>query len=124
MTPFGQFLERIRRDRRLLQKQVAAVMGVTPTRESGMERGRIPPPSQHVLNRLIKGLELNPAEIEELNYTVAISRRVLTLPVGMSKSEYEFIDLLSKHLGRLSEDQLLIMAKLLEMTSGLARVRK
>ncbi len=122
MTPFGQVLEQIRRSRRLLQKQVAAVMGVTPTRESGMERGRVPPPPQYVLNRLIKGLALTPAEIAELNYAVSITRKSLVLPVGMSRSEYEFIDLLSKHLGRLNEDQVLVMAKLLEMTSAQQRV--
>ncbi len=36
MTPFGNFLEKIRRDRRLMQKQVASVLGITPTRESGI----------------------------------------------------------------------------------------
>lgn len=122
MTPFGQVLEQIRRSRRLLQKQVAAVMGITPTRESGMERGRVPPPTQHVLNRLIKGLGLTPAEIAELNYAVSITRKSLVLPEGMSRSEYEFIELLSKHLGRLNEDQVLVMAKLLEMTSAQQRV--
>lgn len=124
MTPFGNFLEKIRRDRRLMQKQVAAVLGITPTRESGMERGRVLPPPPHVLQRLITGLELNETEIKDLSHAARITRRSLQLPKEMSTAEYEFIELLGVNLGKLSDDQLLIMTKVIQLGIAGAKHKK
>ncbi|WP_227096646.1 helix-turn-helix domain-containing protein [Aeromonas veronii] len=58
MTPFGIYLENLRRSRRIQQKQLADLMGINPCYVSTLERGRKGPPSAEVLNRLIKNLNL------------------------------------------------------------------
>ncbi|MFB9886173.1 helix-turn-helix domain-containing protein [Balneatrix alpica] len=48
MTPFGTYLEHLRRSRRMQQKQLADLMGINPCYVSTLERGRKGPPSTAV----------------------------------------------------------------------------
>ncbi|RQM53462.1 XRE family transcriptional regulator [Aeromonas caviae] len=73
MTPFGIYLENLRRSRRIQQKQLADLMGINPCYVSTLERGRKGPPSAEVLNRLIKNLNLSRDEQEGLWRSVELS---------------------------------------------------
>ncbi|WP_281419299.1 helix-turn-helix domain-containing protein [Marinobacterium ramblicola] len=118
MTPFGTYLEHLRRSRRMQQKQLADLMGINPCYVSTLERGRKGPPSKAVLKRLIKNLNLSRDEQEQLWHSVELSEMTFRLPDGMSQDEFEFVHDLKSHLGTLSGDQVLIMRKVLGLGSG------
>ncbi|BCO11650.1 helix-turn-helix transcriptional regulator [Aeromonas veronii] len=113
MTPFGLYLENLRRSRRIQQKQLADLMGINPCYVSTLERGRKGPPSAEVLNRLIKNLNLSRDEQEGLWRAAELSEMTFRLPEGMSQDEFEMVHDLRNHLGTLNEDQVLIIRKVL-----------
>ncbi|MCK9621785.1 MAG: helix-turn-helix domain-containing protein [Methylobacter sp.] len=115
MTPFGLFLEKIRRSRQLQQKRLAAEVGIQASYVSSLEKGRKPPPSKKILEKLIDVLNLD--EDEQLNMWECVkqSKRSLELPDGMMPSEYQFISKLSEKLGSLSEEQITLMMGILAL---------
>lgn len=115
MTPFGEFLEQIRRQRHLQQKQMADVMGINPCYVSALEKGRKGPPSEKIINQLIRNLGLSEVEQAALKRSVKISELTYRLPANLSKEEFEFMYELRMHLGALSHDQLVIMKKTLKL---------
>jgi len=118
MTPFGTYLEHLRRSRRMQQKQLADLMGINPCYVSTLERGRKGPPSTAVLKRLINNLNLSREEQERLWHSVELSEMTFRLPEGMSQDEFEMVHDLKRHLGTLSGDQVLIIRKVLGLGSG------
>lgn len=113
MTPFGTYLEILRRSRRIQQKQLADLMGINPCYVSALERGRKGPPSTEILERLVKNIGLSRDEEEMLWHSVDLSEMTFRLPEGMSQEEFEMVHDLRRHLGRLNEDQVLIIRKVL-----------
>lgn len=113
MTPFGTYLEILRRSRRIQQKQLADLMGINPCYVSALERGRKGPPSTEILERLVKNMGLSRDEEEMLWHSVDLSEMTFRLPEGMSQEEFEMVHDLRRHLGRLNEDQVLIIRKVL-----------
>lgn len=103
MTPFGEYLEKLRRSRNLRQKQLASYLEIDPCYVSALEKGRRPPPSQNVLNNLIKNLHLSDAEQKMLTLSVEKSAFVIRMPSNLSKAEYELIHELRQQLGALSD---------------------
>lgn len=115
MTPFGEFLEQLRRSRYLQQKQLADIMGINPCYVSALEKGRKGPPSKPVLEQLIEKLDLSDEEENRLWKSVELSDLNLRLPVNMSRQEFEFLYELRQSLGKLSNNQLVIMQTALKM---------
>jgi HTH-type transcriptional regulator, competence development regulator len=115
MTPFGEYLEQLRRDRYLQQKQLADIMGINPCYVSALEKGRKGPPSKLVLEQLVEKLNLSQEEENGLWRSVELSDLNLRLPKNMTKQEFEFLYELRKNLGRLSQNQLVIMQTALRM---------
>lgn len=118
MTPFALFLERIRRSRRLQQKQLAVDLGIQASYLSLLEKGRKSPPSKAVLEKLINVLGLNPDEQAELWICVEQSQRTLQLPDHMDVMEYQMINELRKQLGQLTDVQITIILNVLALNSG------
>jgi len=58
MTPFGAYLEKLRKSRKLGQKELAYEVGVNASYISSLETGRKTPPQQNILNKLIQILKL------------------------------------------------------------------
>ena len=114
MTPFGEYLEHLRRSRSLQQKQMADVMGINPCYVSALEKGRRRAPSKQVISRIIERLNLTQDEQAALWHAVEISEPLLKLPNSMSKAEFEFVHKLRNSLGNLSHSQLVIMEEALD----------
>jgi transcriptional regulator with XRE-family HTH domain len=91
MTPFGEYLEQLRRDRYLQQKQLADIMGINPCYVSALEKGRKGPPSKLVLEQLVEKLNLSQEEENGLWRSVELSDLNLRLPKNMTKQEFEFL---------------------------------
>jgi len=127
VTPFGLFLEKIRRSRQLQQKQLAADLGVQACYISSLEKGRKAPPSKQVLNKLIIALDLDKDEQASLWDSVEQSQKSFQLPDGMMLVEYRMINELRKQLGRLTELQVAIILNVLALgtpTSKQSKVRR
>jgi len=116
MSPFGHFLENIRRSRQLRQKQLAADLGVQACYISALEKGRKTPPSKQVLEKLINALDLNDEELTAMWESVEQSQRSFLLPDGMMLAEYRMVNELRKQLGRLSEGQITIILDVLALS--------
>lgn len=121
MTPFGRYLEHLRRSRGLQQSQLAVEIGVNPCYISAIENGRKGPASPPILQSIINTLELS--EDEERLFWVAVEESKLTLriPGNTSTSEYRLVNQLWKKLGTLSEDQISVITTTLNMTGGSQR---
>lgn len=73
---FGQCISNLRKRRGRSQKFVALEANLDQSYLAGIERGRRPPPRDAVLVRLLRALEVTPAEEIEVQRCLAISRAV------------------------------------------------
>lgn len=117
MTPFGESLEKLRRERNLKQVDLARLVGIEPSYISLMERGYKGPPSSDVLKRISVTLKLKAHETQKLLRDAAISESNFKIPPGTSRSEFELLYRLKARLGSLNEKQVLIMNTVLDMDS-------
>lgn len=115
MTPFGLFLEKMRRSRQLQQKQLAAELGIQASYISSLEKGRKAPPSKKILEKIINTLDLNEDEQADMWESVKQSKRSLELPDSMILGEYQLVSKLSEKLGSLSEEQIALMMGILAL---------
>lgn len=115
MTPFGLYLESLRRSRQLQQVQLAEHLGVNACYVSSMENGKKGPPSKQVLNKLIVSLELDTEEQEMLWDKVDQSQRTIRLPDNATLEEYALMRDLRDHLGAMSSDKVNVIRNILNM---------
>ncbi|EGQ9436941.1 helix-turn-helix domain-containing protein [Vibrio mimicus] len=115
MTPFGLYLESLRRSRQLQQVQLADHLGVNACYVSAMENGKKGPPSQQVLSKLIASLKLDAEEQETLWDKVDESQRTIRLPDNATLEEYALMRDLRRHLGALSSDKVNVIRNILNM---------
>lgn len=106
MTPFGLFLQDIRRDRRLAQKQLAGLLEVDQSYLSGLESGRKGVPPASMVGRLTEALKLNEEEVRSLNEAVVQSRRKVEIPLRADPAEYTMIHRVADKLGYLCPAQI------------------
>lgn len=71
---FGNSLRRLRKQKGKSQKFLALEAGLDQSYLAGVERGRRPPPKDHVLARLATALRATPQERSELTRSIAIAR--------------------------------------------------
>lgn len=109
MSPFSIFLRQIRIKHGYRQKELAELLGYEPSYVSALERCKKGLPKKDFVNRLITKLELDEAELEELNQAVAKSRRQILLPLNASQDEYELLSELESQLGHLNPLQVQLM---------------
>lgn len=106
MTPFGSYLESIRRSRRLKQKQLADMLKVNACYISAMENGKKGPPGKEVIQRLIQALALNAREQEKLFDYIELSQRNFRLPDDLALEEYVLARNFRQRLGTLDTHQI------------------
>lgn len=118
MTPFGESLEKFRREKNLKQVDLARLVGIEPSYISLMERGYKGPPSQDILKQISIKLKLKDHETQILLRDAAISENTFKIPPGISRSEFELLHRLKARLGSLNEKQILVMNTILDMGSN------
>lgn len=118
MTPFGIYLESLRRSRGLRQKQLAFALGVRDGYISAMEKGWRGPPTKGIVKKLIESLKLSEQEQKQLLDSIDQSQTIRRLPKDVSPKECTFIRDLWQRLGTINEDQLLAMSIVLKMNQG------
>jgi transcriptional regulator with XRE-family HTH domain len=104
MTPFGERLRRIRSERGIALKDMAAGLQVSPAYLSAMEHGHRGPPNRRFVHRVCQYLQIIWDEAEELQRLADLSHpRVVVDTAGLSPAATELANRLAERIGQLDE---------------------
>ena len=107
MTPFGEAIRKLRAERGVTQKQMAASIGVSAAYLSALEHGHRSEPTWELVQRIIGYFHIIWDEAEELQRLASLSRPQVSIRTnGLSPRAIETADRLSREFGRLSDKDL------------------
>jgi transcriptional regulator with XRE-family HTH domain len=107
MTPFGERLRKLRAERGMTQKQMAAEIGVSAAYLSALEHGYRGVPAWVLLQRIIACLNIIWDEADELQRLALQSAPKVTIDTsGMDPRATELANLLSGAIADLDDEQL------------------
>ena len=115
MTPFGKCIEDIRRCRRMKQATLADLIGINPSYLCALEKGKKPPPSSHVIERIFLNLNLTDIERSELENSIENSQLTIKLPEDLHIDEYKLVHELVMQLGSLSDKKIAYLRTTLQV---------
>lgn len=107
MTPFGEKIRSLRRQRNASQKDMAAALNVSPAYLSALEHGQRGKPQWSMVQRIITYFNIIWDEAEELQYLASISSPKPVLDtVGLSARATKLANLLANNIATLSSRQI------------------
>lgn len=107
MTPFGERLRRMRSERGISQKEMAAAIGVSAAYLSALEHGRRSPPNWALVQKIIGYFNVIWDEAEELERLARSSHpRVVIDTAGLGPRATEFANLLAACIAGLGENEI------------------
>jgi transcriptional regulator with XRE-family HTH domain len=110
MTPLGERIRALRRERGVSQKEMAAAVGVSAAYLSALEHGRRSAPTWTLIQKIIGYFNIIWDEAEDLERLAEVSRPRVTLDTsGLTPAATELANLLAKEVGRLDEADLLLL---------------
>src|SRR5690606_6784228 len=99
MTPLGEKIRELRRERGASQKEMAAAIGVSPAYLSALEHGRRGAPSWSLIQKIIGYFNIIWDEAEEFQRIAQASHpRVRVDTSGLSPAATELANLLAEHI--------------------------
>jgi transcriptional regulator with XRE-family HTH domain len=107
MTPFGERMRQLRKEKGVSQKQMAEALGVSAAYLSALEHGHRGAPSWPLVQKAIGYFNViwdDAEEVEKLAW--ASHPRAVVDTSGLSAKATEFANLLSANIGRLSDEDL------------------
>ena len=105
MTPLGERIRSLRRERGVSQKDMAAAIGVSAAYLSALEHGRRGIPTWTLIQKIIGYFNVIWDDAEELQRLAEASRpRVRLDTSGLSPAATELANLLAANIARLDED--------------------
>jgi transcriptional regulator with XRE-family HTH domain len=111
MTPLGQKMRALRRERGVSQKTMAASIGVSPAYLSALEHGRRSAPSWTLIQKIIGYFNVIWDDAEELARLAELSHpRVILDTSGLTPAATELANLLAEGIGKLDEADLRALA--------------
>jgi transcriptional regulator with XRE-family HTH domain len=115
MTPFGERVRRLRRERGLLLKDMAAHLGVSSAYLSALERGERGKPTWTLIQGVIHYFNIIWDEADELARLADLSDpRVKIDTAGAGASATLLANRLSREIGGLSEDEIAQVLQVLD----------
>ncbi len=115
MTPFGEAMHRLRQQKGVSQKQMAAAIGVSAAYLSALEHGKRGQPSFDFLQRVAGYFNVIWDEAEELFGIAALSDpRVVLDTSGLSAAHTAFANRLAAQIRRLSAETVAALEEVLE----------
>jgi transcriptional regulator with XRE-family HTH domain len=119
MTPLGERIRALRRERGVSQKEMAAAVGVSAAYLSALEHGRRGAPTWTLIQKIIGYFNIIWDDAEELQRLAEVSHPRVTLDTsGLAPGATELANLLAENIERLDEADLrLLMASIREMSS-------
>lgn len=119
MTPFGARLRRLRRERGVTQKEMAAALGVSAAYLSALEHGRRGVPSWPLVQKIIGYFNVIWDDAEDLERLAATSDpRVVVDTSGLSPEATRLANRLAAEIGRLDEDTIASLEAVIEANAG------
>ena len=110
MTPFGQRIRKLRRDRGLSLKTMAYDIGVSAAYLSALEHGKRGTPTWSLVQRIITYFNIIWDEAEELVQLAQISDpRVVVDTAGLNAETTELANVFARQVAFLSEDEVATM---------------
>ena len=110
MTPFGQRIRKLRRDRGLSLKTMAYDLGVSAAYLSALEHGKRGTPTWSLVQRIITYFNIIWDEAEELVQLAQISDpRVVVDTAGLNAETTELANVFARQVAFLSEDEVATM---------------
>lgn len=107
MTPFGQRIRELRRERAISQKQMAAALNLSPAYLSALEHGRRGMPSWALVQKIVGFFNIIWDEAEELQRLAIISHpRVVVDTAGLSEKATRLANLVAAEIGAMEEAEL------------------
>lgn len=118
MTPFGQKLRELRRERGVKQKDMARALGVSAAYLSALEHGHRGRPSWAFVQKVIGYFNIIWDEAEELEDLVWSSDPQVVIDTsGLSPAATRLANLLAREIVNLDEDVLRSLAEAIESRS-------
>ena len=115
MTPFGEAMHRLRQQRGVTQKQMAAAIGVSPAYLSALEHGKRGAPSFEFLQRVAGYFNVIWDDADELFGLAALSDpRVVLDTSGLPADHTAFANRLAGRIRGLSGETIRILEDVLE----------
>ena len=115
MTPFGEAVHRLRRQKGVSQKQMAAAIGVSPAYLSALEHGKRGAPSFEFLQRVAGYFNVIWDDADELFGIAAISDPKVVLDTsGLPSAHTAFANRLAGRIRTLSGETIRILEDVLE----------
>jgi len=107
MTPFGRRVRELRAERGIIQKKMAADLGVSAAYLSALEKGNRGVPSWEFVQRIIGYFNIIWDDAEELQTLARNSHpRVTVETTSLSAEATEFANLIANSIGELSQSDL------------------
>jgi transcriptional regulator with XRE-family HTH domain len=104
MTPFGQKIRDLRRERGLSQKDMAEAIGVSAAYLSALEHGKRGAPTWPMIQKIIGYFNIIWDDAEELTRLAETSHPRVTIDTSsLSPRATELANLLAANIGRLDE---------------------
>jgi transcriptional regulator with XRE-family HTH domain len=119
MTPLGERIRALRRERGVSQKEMAAAVGVSAAYLSALEHGRRSAPTWTLIQKIIGYFNIIWDDAEELQRLAEMSHpRVMLDTSGLTPAATELANLLAENIDRLDEADLrLLIASIREKSS-------
>lgn len=119
MTPFGEKIRALRRERGIAQRDMAAAIGVSAAYLSALEHGRRGVPNWGMVQKIIGFFNVIWDEAEELQRLAAASDpRVVVDTAGLSPRATELANLLAARIATLGEDEIAALIRRLQGRGG------
>ncbi|WP_048647219.1 helix-turn-helix domain-containing protein [Nitratireductor soli] len=120
MTPLGEKVRKLRRERGFSQKDMAAAIGVSPAYLSALEHGRASPPNWAMVQKIIGYFNVIWDDADELQRIAELSHpRVVVDTARLSPRATELANLLAAHIGKMKDAEIAVLLdQLKEITGG------
>ena len=107
MTPFGEKIRILRKQRNVTQKQMAAALNVSPAYLSALEHGHRGKPQWSTIQRIITYFNIIWDEAEELQQLAKLSDpRAAINTINLTANATKLANLLAANIAILSQDEI------------------
>jgi transcriptional regulator with XRE-family HTH domain len=122
MTPFGERVRRLRRERGLLLKDMAAHLGVSSAYLSALERGERGKPTFTLIQGVIQYFNIIWDEADELARLADLSEPRVKIDTGSTTPRKTlFANRLAREIGQLSDDEVEDLVAILDRAAERSR---
>ena len=115
MTPFGEHLRKLRKERGVTQKDMAQAIGISPAYLSALEHGKRGQPSWPMQQRIVGFLNIIWDEAEELQRLAQLSDPKVSINTSDLSSQATLtVNLLSKNISSLDSTDMNNIQEIIE----------